>query len=132
MGTRSLTHVKFDGKTLVTIYGQWDGYPSGMGKDLATFLASKTVGNGIRDEKDRSFANGMHDLAAQLVAHLKAEKPVGSIYLYPDDCGDCGEEYVYTIEGSFGACVPTITCKGEFEKLTAKDALAWIEAHKDE
>lgn len=41
MGTRNLTIVKSKGKTKVSQYGQWDGYPTGQGQEIADFL--KTV-----------------------------------------------------------------------------------------
>lgn len=41
MGTRNLTVVKLRGKTKVAQYGQWDGYPTGQGQEIADFL--KTV-----------------------------------------------------------------------------------------
>ena len=80
MGTRSLTHVieTWNDKTgkqkkqcLMTMYRQYDGYPSGMGDELADFLKDGVVVNGIgMDEKRRVF-NGAGCLAAQLVAHFK-------------------------------------------------------------
>ena len=39
MGTRNLTIVRSGGKTQVAQYGQWDGYPTGAGQDIADFLA---------------------------------------------------------------------------------------------
>ena len=38
MGTRNLTCVFKDGEYKVAQYGQWDGYPSGVGADILTFL----------------------------------------------------------------------------------------------
>jgi hypothetical protein len=38
MGTRNLTIVKSKGKTKVSQYGQWDGYPTGQGQTIADFL----------------------------------------------------------------------------------------------
>ena len=38
MGTRNLTLVIHKGKTRMAQYGQWDGYPDGLGMDLAGFL----------------------------------------------------------------------------------------------
>lgn len=38
MGTRHLTCVVKDGEYKVAQYGQWDGYPSGQGIDILTFL----------------------------------------------------------------------------------------------
>jgi len=108
MGTRSLTHVKnSDGDTLVTIYRQMDGYPSGMGQDLADFLGKATVVNGIgSNQKNPEFFNGMSCMAAWLVAALKVNSGIGGIYLYPSDSTDCGEEYIYTLtlggEGNIG------------------------------
>jgi len=86
MGTRSLTHIIEDKKTLTTIYRQFDGYLSGHGSDLANFLADKKITN---------IANGMGCLSAQLIAHLKTD--VGNIYLYPPNTKDCWEEYTYYI-----------------------------------
>lgn len=110
MGTRSLTHIMDDGKPLVTIYRQFDGYPSGHGQDLADFLEGLTVVNGI-GSRERKIANGMGCLAAQLVGHLKAESAksayqpngpqpgdiAGNVYIYPAGIEGCGEEYVYTV-----------------------------------
>ena len=102
MGTRSLTHVKDDvwedgetPQTILTIYRQMDGYPSGHGKDLADFLSGFAVVNGFGGGEPRKAANGMGCLAAQLVKELK--DGIGSIYVYRPDASDCGEEYVYTV-----------------------------------
>jgi len=38
MGTRHLTIVKQEGEIKVAQYGQWDGYPDGVGTDIAHFL----------------------------------------------------------------------------------------------
>ena len=38
MGTRNLTMVVHEGKTKVGQYGQWDGYPSGQGSTVLSFL----------------------------------------------------------------------------------------------
>lgn len=38
MGTRNLTLVIKDGKTKVAQYGQWDGYPEGLGLDILAEL----------------------------------------------------------------------------------------------
>lgn len=41
MGTRNLTIVVLDGKTVVGQYCQWDGYPSGQGATILAFLRDK-------------------------------------------------------------------------------------------
>lgn len=97
MGTRSLTRVidDYSDDPIVCIYRQFDGYPGGMGLDLAEFLDGMSIVNGIgRDTPERA-ANGMGCLAAQLVKHLKDD--IGNVYLYPTDAAGLGEEYVYTI-----------------------------------
>ena len=41
MGTRNTTRIYFNNELRVAQYGQWDGYPSGQGKDFMNFCASK-------------------------------------------------------------------------------------------
>lgn len=38
MGTRHITEVKLGGELKVSQYGQWDGYPTGQGQEIADFL----------------------------------------------------------------------------------------------
>lgn len=38
MGTRNLTAVMVDGEYKVAQYGQWDGYPNGIGVEILAFL----------------------------------------------------------------------------------------------
>ena len=102
MGTRSLTRVieKYDDdskKTLTTMYRQYDGYPSGHGIELAEWLSEYNVVNGISLNDTRKIANGMDCLAAQMFAHFK-DGP-GNIYCMHPDAEDCGEEYIYEIQG---------------------------------
>ena len=111
MGTRSLTRVipRQEGlsfseghehvdKSVVNIYRQYDGYPEGMGVDLAGFLSEFTVVNGLGADSYKSrVANGYGCLAAQLVQFLK-EGP-GNVYLefLDGEPGDSWEEYIYTL-----------------------------------
>lgn len=110
MGTRSLTHIyeteenqSFPSpalaklKPLLTIYRQMDGYPSGMGAELADYLAQFKVVNGFDLlNKTSKVANGAGCLAAQLVGFLK-DGQTGGIYIYPSASKNCGEDYVYKI-----------------------------------
>lgn len=97
MGTRSLTHIKDeDGKTLTTIYKQYDGYPEGLGKELHEFLKGRKILNGYQGDEDQHHCNGMGCLAARLIGHLKEDK-IGNVYVYSPDAKDCGEEFTYTI-----------------------------------
>lgn len=100
MGTRSLTRV-FQGRTqIVNIYRQYDGYPSGHGKELAEFLALGPLVNGIGSPTMRVF-NGPGDLAAQLVCHLKqgrnTEPKVGGIYIMAPSVKDAGQDFEYHV-----------------------------------
>ena len=103
MGTRSLTKVieKYDDgskKTITTMYRQYDGYPAGHGIDLAVWLQQYTIVNGLRTDETRLVANGEECLAAQMFSHFK-DGP-GGIYCMHPDAKDCGEEYIYEIQGS--------------------------------
>ena len=97
MGTRSLIHFKNDaGATLVTVYRQFDGYPSGRGEELARWLEGKHIVNGIPAGEDTAnLANGMGCLAAQWIAHEKTD--VGGVYIYPPDASGVWEDYVYIV-----------------------------------
>lgn len=53
MGTRNLTVVVKDGTHKIAQYGQWDGYPSGVGADILTFLADPTNVEALRSIADR-------------------------------------------------------------------------------
>jgi hypothetical protein len=117
MGTRSLTRVfetytsrktnKVVKEKLMTMYRQYDGYPSGMGMDLANFLESGKVVNGIGADSGRVF-NGSGCLSAQLIAELK-DGP-GNLYIYPINAKDCGEEYEYHIIVDFDTKEVTFKC----------------------
>ena len=105
MGTRSLTKVietwtdektnKLKKQTLVCMYRQMDGYPSGMGSDLVEFLNSGKLVNGISLAETERVFNGMGCLAAQLVAHFK--NGAGGYYLYPTNVKNAWQEYEYEI-----------------------------------
>lgn len=43
MGTRNLTIVHKNGEYKVAQYGQWDGYPEGLGVDLLSFLKNVNI-----------------------------------------------------------------------------------------
>lgn len=96
MGTRSLTIVQDEqGEEQVVMYRQYDGYPSGHGKELRDFVKDFTVVSGFNSEMPSPLANGAGCLAAQVVAHFK--DGVGNVYLYPSGARDCGEEWIYHV-----------------------------------
>ena len=72
--------------TLVRIYRQADGYPSGQGVDLAKYLLTGEIVNGLHfDDRELVEWNGIDDFAAALVCHLK-DGP-GGIYIVPIESG---------------------------------------------
>jgi hypothetical protein len=118
MGTRSLTHVietwkndktgKQKKQCLMTMYRQYDGYPSGMGDDLAQFLKQGKVVNGISMAEKQLVFNGAGCLAAQLVAHFK-DGP-GGFYLHRPMSKDCGEDYTYEVVVDWDTKEITLRC----------------------
>jgi len=99
MGTRSLTKIyAADGESIIAcIYRQYDGYPTGMGKDIQdTFEGSQLV-NGISSNIPFRQVNGMEEAAAILVCELKKDNPSGNIYLNRPDAEDCWEEFTYRL-----------------------------------
>ena len=108
MGTRSLTTFiessknkegKKVSKKIVTMYRQFDGYPSGMGADLANFLSAGKLVNGISSVEKELVFNGMGCLAAQVVAYFQYS--ADGFYLQRESKGS-GEEYRYEVIGDFG------------------------------
>jgi hypothetical protein len=98
MGTRSLIFVYENrngkDKPILNLYQQYDGYISGVGYDLAKFLAPLTVVNGF-GRAANNIANGMGCFAAQLVSYFKTG--VGGAYVYSVDSTDCGQDYEYHV-----------------------------------
>lgn len=140
MGTRSLTTFierYTDEKTkkvknikIVTMYRQYDGYPKGMGMDLANFLVKGKLVNGISASESELVFNGMGCLAAQVVAHFK--EGAGSIYLHRGGTINCWEEYRYEVISNEGSkeiimrCYDTSNKKWIFEG-TANEFIEQIE-----
>jgi hypothetical protein len=94
MGTRSLTFVYNDGAPIINMYRQFDGYPTGHGRELAEFLTSGKLVDGYSEKQSVQF-NGMGCLAAQMIANFK--NSVGGFYIYSVDSTDCWQEYEYHV-----------------------------------
>ena len=96
MGTRSLTYVYDEqGERIINLYRQYDGYPTGHGQELAKFLNSGRMVNGLENDPKERLFNGAGCLAAQLVANFKTD--AGGFYLYPTETGDCGQDFEYHV-----------------------------------
>lgn len=101
MGTRSLTIMhddedNYNGKEIVVMYRQFDGYPSGHGQELRDFLKGIKMVNGIGVTDNRRIANGGGCLAALIISHFKGDE-VGGFYLHPAGTRNVGEEYIYHV-----------------------------------
>lgn len=79
---------------ICSVHHHSDGYPTGVGMDLAEWLLKMRVGNGIKLDQPAGFANGMGCLAAQYVAAFK-KKP-GQVYLVAPG-SDWEEDYFYEV-----------------------------------
>ena len=84
MGTRSTTKfiIKRGDKLtpILNVYQQYDGYISGVGHELAEFLLSKKIINGIgRGQDTFDYANGFGCLIAQYIKEFKDK--VGNLYI---------------------------------------------------
>jgi hypothetical protein len=127
MGTRSITQIfNEEGKEIIRLYRQFDGYFEGHGKDLVTFLKGKSLVSGFSGDHmltGKAF-NGMEDLAIRLCAYLKndqarhnnetdpehkyhkpdalGEDTIGNFYIQPIEnpvkIGDYGSEFLYEIK----------------------------------
>jgi len=93
MGTHAIVRFYCDGKHLVSVYFQYDGYPSGVGLSLVKFIQSKRITRGIALGKEEGTANGVGCLVAQYIAHCKTR--VGDVYIVPR--GEI-EEYNYKVK----------------------------------
>lgn len=85
------------GNTLCAIHKQWDGEVESYGTDLVNFLKDKRLTNGISSggkNNNKNTANGMSDLAAQIVSKFK-DGP-GDVYLYPINEPHF-QDYIYEI-----------------------------------
>lgn len=74
MGTRAVTNFyeSEDGDPFMTLWRKYDGNPENHGLDTVNFMAGKSLLNGYNPLGNQMHDfNGMGDLAAQIVAHLK-------------------------------------------------------------
>jgi len=85
-----------DTKPMLCMYRQYDGYPSCHGRELADFLSSITLVNGLSSDEDRVVANGMGCLAAQMISKFK-DGPGGIYITSPELNQDSWQDYGYHV-----------------------------------
>lgn len=128
MGTRSLTFIYDNDEVFLCMYKQYDGYPSGYGKDLFKFLNGKNLVNGIGENK--LVFNGMGCLAAQLVSEFK--DGAGDIYIYPATTKDAGQDFEYHIKSKDGVItVDVVGCNGAEFSGTVSEFGEYIDSEKN-
>jgi hypothetical protein len=147
MGTRSLTVFVNHGEEIAVLYRQYDGYPSGMGKDLSEFLIGLEVVNGIpTNQSYKRYANGGACLAVQLIHYLKqkdafnpcqqnAHGAAGNYYLYKAETRDVGEEWIYTLScddtPNIHVKVEEVASEKVYTFSNAKEFKTWIDNQKE-
>ena len=124
MGTRSITRVIEDGKHIMNMYRQFDGYPSGHGKELAEFIHGKPMVNGFQGKNQLAF-NGGGCLAAGIVSNFK--KGIGGFYLKPVEQTDCWQDYEYILIVDSIALTLRINVISHGEALFEGDTQQFIE-----
>ncbi len=103
MGTRSITYIYNKAHQLICrLYLQFDGYPNGVGLDLATFLT---------ENKNMD----IESLSAKLVVHFFNEQSDYAMLIAPEDPSYYCQEYEYHICND---TVRVLECGGkEYEGL---------------
>jgi hypothetical protein len=126
MGTRCLTFVyeKYDHvqKPIVNMFRQYDGYPTGHGAELAEFLTTGRLVNGLALTKtvEEIVFNGMGCLGAQMIAYFK--QTPGAFYIHPVDMTDCGQDYEYHIyDSGKGLYIEVVNCGCNMFGVTFSD-----------
>ena len=96
MSTPATVSFRENGSEMVSLYCHSDGYPSGMGAELAEFFKKVEIINGIGISRNKvgEFANGFGCAVAQFIASIKTM--VGNIYMQV--LGTCSGEYDYEID----------------------------------
>ena len=139
MGTRSLTFVYNEGQTTpahraMCMYRHWDGYPSGHGKELAAFITSGKMVNGLGAKTEQRQFNGVGCFAAQMVCEFKDD--AGGIYLYPTNSKDCWQDYEYHVYYNEGTGFRIVVKEGSTRAKTIFDGsleefTPWCVAERD-
>lgn len=111
MGTRHLqTVINKEGETKLSQYGQWDGYPSGQGKDILKFL------RGMNREKYLEEVNKLRTLTPEEDKMVEADKEWAKNYPYLSrDCGSKIHQMIQDGEVKF------------IQLCTEKEASMWCE-----
>lgn len=137
MGTRATITIK-DGKdTLIKIYRQMDGYPSGLGAEIKQILdnghAELVNGYQLQHQSPKTF-NGMGCLAAFLIGALKivpygmiGKNPIGNVYITSPNAEPEEYNYILYANKENELCLEIKTYEG---KELFKDVLSKFDPEK--
>lgn len=122
---------KGDNPILVNVHHHYDGYIDGVGHNLAEFLLSKEIVNGIPSFNKRyKIANGFDCLIAQYISNVKIGP--GNVYICPQDFkGNYNYDVIY--DGCKNEIYIKVTHFGEvLFKGSPKELLEYKEQDKKE
>jgi len=100
MGTRHLTIIKSEGEVKVAQYGQWDGYPDGVGRDIVNLLHEIEQNNAmdlLRERVNQCTRASEEDMDA--INDAMKESGLALNYLYPEFSRDTSSDIVWLILG---------------------------------
>lgn len=85
MGTRHIIKVLKNGKTWISQYGQWDGYPTGQGEDIIEFLSDRNDVDSLAGKIDRGEIHLLtkeeyNEQIQKLVDFIKNAEPLRSMF----------------------------------------------------
>jgi hypothetical protein len=111
MGTRSTTKIYEDGRLLLALYKQYDGYPDRWGMELKKFFHKGIFVNGISKLQENLQFNGVGAFVLLLVKEFK--EGTGDLYATTEEDE---QEYNYVIEfnhcqKNYGKIKYSISCK---------------------
>jgi hypothetical protein len=95
MGTSARVIFKSEGQIVFNMRAHYDGYPDGVGLDLARIILEGKLVDGLGQNRTLgAYFNGDSCMAASVIALMKKEP--GNIYLYPTSY-DFDANYKYII-----------------------------------
>ncbi len=129
MGTSARVIFKSEGRTTFNMQVNYDGYPEGVGLDLARIILEGKLVNGLGPNRTLgAHFNGPSCMAASVIALMKKEP--GNVYLYPTDF-DFGADYTYEINVSKNKTIDFRMTEGETFEGTLEEFIKKFGTPKD-
>jgi len=137
MGTRSTVQILDEsGATLVSLYIQYDGYPDGVGRQIASTFDGAQLVNGFSPGSPTHQVNGMGDAAVRAVVALKLWGPEGKDWNKPGNIyiekEPGAQEYNYKLFPKGSELHLSVEGYGETFSGSCSSYLKWLEAQRAE